>query len=170
MKWRLPYFMVLPFLLLAACSQEAQVSGDPLPVTTWFPQKLGGKEIQVQVAIAPAEQVKGLMYRESLPTDSGMLFIYTRPQRMSFWMANTPLPLDIGFFNAEGVLLEIRRMYPFDTTKIRSSNEECQYALEMLAGWYKESGILPGARLDLELLAEALRSRGADPGRYGIGQ
>ena len=170
MKWRLPYFLFLVVALLTACSADEEVSANPLPVTAWLPLRLDNIPIQVQLALTPAEQRQGLMHRESLPEDGGMLFPYRREQQMSFWMANTPLPLDIAFFNTEGVLVEIRRMHPFDTTRIRSSSDHAQFALEMAAGWYKEAGILPGARLDMDLLASALRQRGENPALYGIGR
>ncbi len=170
MKWRLPYFLVLLPLFFTACSEEDTISANPLPVTAWFPVRIDEVAIEVQLALSPAEQSKGLMYRESLPEDSGMIFPYRQPRQMSFWMANTPLPLDIAFFDSEGILLEIHHMHPFDTTRTRSNTDQAQYALEMAAGWYQEKGILPGARLDLKSLAAALRQRGMDPARYGIGR
>lgn len=170
MYWRLPIFVILLSLLVTACSQEGSASPDPLPVTAWLPIRLAEVDLQVQVAMTPSEQRNGLMHRESLPEDGGMLFPYRRTSQMTFWMANTPLPLDIAFFDSKGVLLEIRRMHPFDTTRIISNSNEAQYALEMAAGWYQSRGILPGARLDLDLVGQALQQRGADPEQYGVGR
>ena len=111
---------------------------------------------------------KGLMYREVLAAENGMLFAYRRPQQGSFWMANTPLPLDIGFFNSEGVLLEVHRMVPYDTNKTRSRSNDVQYALEMNRGWYSSNSVFPGARLNLEDMAKALYGRGEDPRLFAL--
>jgi hypothetical protein len=87
---------------------------------------------------------------------------------MSFWMHNTPLPLDIGFFSSEGELKEIYPMLPFDEATIRSRDERLQFALEMNQGWFHDNGVRPGARLDLAALREALKARGATPGDFGL--
>jgi hypothetical protein len=97
-----------------------------------------------------------------------MLFVYAKPQRMSFWMRNTPSPLDIGFFTADGILREVYPMYPFDETPVMSRNRAVLFALEMKQGWFEFSGVKPGAQLDLKALAVALRARGETPAHYGL--
>ena len=81
---------------------------------------------------------------------------------MSFWMRNTPLPLDIGFFSPDGELKEIYTMLPHDETPIRSRSEALTFALEMNLGWFNENGVKPGARLDLAAVREALKARGVE--------
>jgi uncharacterized membrane protein (UPF0127 family) len=132
----------------------------------WFPLVVGGRELRVQVVVTPAEQQRGLMGRRDLGPDDGMVFVYAAPQRMSFWMRNTPTPLDIGFFRADGTLGEVYPMYPFDETAVRSSADDYTLALEVPQGWFNERGVRPGARVDLGLLAEALRARGFAAERY----
>jgi uncharacterized membrane protein (UPF0127 family) len=87
---------------------------------------------------------------------------------MSFWMRNTPLPLDIGFFSPEGELKEVYSMLPFDETPIHSQDVRLQFALEMNQGWFHDNGVRPGAKLDLVALGEALKARGATPGEFGL--
>lgn len=154
-------------LALAACQPEA---GDhpPAPLETWLPLTVGGVTVQAQIAILPQEQSRGLMHRESLPADGGMLFPYPTARRMSFWMANTRIPLDIGFFDSNGILLEIRRMVPFDTTPVQSLSDQVQFALEVNSGWFSRQGLAPGAQLDLDLLRAALIRRGAEPRQFGL--
>jgi uncharacterized membrane protein (UPF0127 family) len=97
-----------------------------------------------------------------------MVFVFTRPQPQGFWMRNTPLPLDIGYFDGQGVLREIYPMYPHDERTVMSRSREIQFCLEMNQGWFKDRGVKPGAQLDLKALAEALRARGLKPEAAGL--
>ena len=87
----------------------------------FFPLSVGGKTLRVQVVVTQNEQQRGLMGRRDLGPDDGMIFVYPMPQQMSFWMRNTPTPLDIGFFEADGTLGEVHPMYPFDETAVKSA-------------------------------------------------
>jgi hypothetical protein len=167
---RLPVFALAALLLgtlFVACEGQKETR-EPEPLETYLPLSVAGNEIQAQLAIKTNEQARGLMYRDSLAPNHGMLFPYPQPRGMSFWMKNTFIPLDIGFFDGKGVLREVHQMYPRDLRQVRSSSQEIQYALEMNQGWFASAGVRPGARLDLKLLAEALRARGADPALYGL--
>lgn len=130
-----------------------------LPADSWFAIKVGDKMVQMQLALTGAEQAQGLMGRKSLDTDHGMLFVFSRGKRQSFWMANTPLPLDIGYFDNDGILREIYPLYPFDRTSVVSQRSDIRYALEMSQGWFAQNGIRPGAQLDLQALDAAVRQR-----------
>jgi uncharacterized membrane protein (UPF0127 family) len=168
MAWRLFLFLPALALFLCGCSPDDLPAEDPATINTWLPLEVGDVTIEVQLAITQNEMSKGLMHRDYLPPDGGMLFAYKRPQQGSFWMANTPLPLDIGFFNSQGVLLEVHRMVSYDTNKTRSGSDEVQYALEMNRGWYSGNGVFPGARLNLEDVAKALAERGEDPRMFAL--
>jgi uncharacterized protein len=111
---------------------------------------------------------RGLMERRDLGRDDGMIFIYDRPQQMSFWMRNTPTPLDIGFFDASGTLQEIYPMHPFDERTVSSRSTQLQFALEMNQGWFSANGVKPGAKLDLKALADALKARGFELKQFGL--
>jgi uncharacterized protein len=124
--------------------------------------------VRMQLAVRPAEMQRGLMQRTDLGAHDGMIFIYEKPQQMHFWMRNTPTPLDIGFFNAHGVLVEVYPLHPFDEKTVSSRGTHLQYALETNQGWFRAHGVKPGAQLDLKALGEALKERGFDPRRYGI--
>ena len=97
---------------------------------------LCGTSLRVEVASTPEETQKGLMFREKLPENQGMLFTFNQPQRVSFWMANTAIPLDIGFFTTDGKLREVRSLKPFDLTSVFSKRDDIQYALEVNRGWF----------------------------------
>ena len=77
-------------------------------------RKTNGEEIKMTVELARTsrEQETGLMGRQSLPTDRGMLFIFPETGKYSFWMKDTPLALSIAFITADGKLLDIRDMNP----------------------------------------------------------
>jgi uncharacterized membrane protein (UPF0127 family) len=135
-------------LVLAGCAKgagdaaapaggEAKVAtgADVKPVSEFFPFTVGGKTLRVQVVVLNAEQQRGLMGRKDLGEDDGMVFVYPAPQQMSFWMKNTPTPLDIGFFKADGSLGEVYPMYPYDETSVRSTGDDYTMALETNQGW-----------------------------------
>jgi uncharacterized membrane protein (UPF0127 family) len=161
-------------VLLLALAVPACVRRAPAPplvaktVQDWFPIKVGDQTVQMQLAVFSAEMEHGLMERRELAGDQGMLFVYREPTQMSFWMRNTPLPLDIGFFGSGGELREIYSMLPFDETAIRSRSNALEYALEMNRGWFHDHGVKPGAMLDLKSLREALKARGLAPEDFGL--
>ncbi len=145
-------FLLLAFLVGSACSQETGDSGS----TGLVELSLGEAEIKVELAIERSEQTRGLMHRRSMPADQGMLFVYASPTRMSFWMRNTYIPLDIGFFTKDGVLREVHKMYPHDENPVKSLRQDILYALEMNQGWFQEHGIKPGTSFDLDELLNAI--------------
>jgi uncharacterized membrane protein (UPF0127 family) len=154
--------------LLVACNKDSSSPGVVMPGDTWFSVRINETSLQVQLALTPAEQQRGLMYREDLAQDAGMIFAYRDPKPMSFWMANTSIPLDLGIFDEKGTLLEIYQLVPFDTKSVRSRTEDALFAIETNRGWYAANGLYPGAKLDLQLLAKAIRSRGMEPASYRI--
>ena len=132
---------VLFFSVLAQAQETAQ---PPLPAI-----KLGveGKTITAELADDPQEQVIGLMFREKLAPDSGMLFILSPPRRAAFWMKNTILPLSVAYMNSAGVILEIHDLQPLNEKPVPSAFPNIAYALEMEQGWFAKNNVLPGVRL-----------------------
>lgn len=163
----LPLFSAALLVLLTACGNDDVRPPEPKTVEDRFAIKLGERTVQLQIAILPAETQKGLMFRKEMGDDEGMLFVFDRPQHMSFWMRNTYLPLDIGYIDAKGVLREIYPMYPHDERPV-GSRGLMQFALEMHQGWYRYAGVKPGAQLDLGAVAAAIRARGLNPADYGL--
>jgi uncharacterized membrane protein (UPF0127 family) len=149
-------------ILMTACSPSPQET-PPQGPEVYFPIRVGSIELELQLAIHPHEQAQGLMYREALEHRHGMLFVFDKPEERNFWMRNTRIPLDLGYFDARGSLLEIHRLYPHDERMVRSRSLEIQFALELEQGQMKALGIQPGDQLDLATLAAALRARGINP-------
>jgi uncharacterized membrane protein (UPF0127 family) len=131
-----------------------------------FTIDVGGQPVRMRLAVSTFEQERGLMQVPSMPEDEGMLFVYDHTQRMSFWMRNTILPLDIGYFDATGVLREIHAMYPHVEDPVTSATDTMQFALEMNQGWFARHGVKPGAKIDLPTLRASLLERGLDGERF----
>lgn len=150
--------------MLLVASVASASAAKPRPpsktVEDVFQISLGEKMLYLQLAVTPVEQQRGLMERRFLKPDHGMLFVCGRPKTLSFWMRNTPLPLDIGFFDSAGVLREFYPLYPFDENAVRSMGSNLQFALEMKQGWFRENKIPIKTTLDLKALSAALEARG----------
>jgi len=164
------WLLVLGLALgLAGCSQgEPAKAAAHKSVGDYFPIKVGDHSVRMQLAVLLPEMQRGLMGRRELGADDGMLFVYAKPDTLSFWMRNTLLPLDIGYFSRSGELLEVYALHPHDEVAVRSISPQVQFALEMNQGWFKRTGVRPGAKLDLKALAAALRERGFEPAKFGL--
>lgn len=146
------------FLLLACQPSKAPL--EAASSDTYFPISINGQQLQLQLALNSEEQQKGLMHRDELAKDHGMLFLFESPDRRSFWMRNTRIPLDIGYFDASGRLLEVYRLYPYDESAVLSVSREVLIAVETNRGWYADHEIKPGAQIDMNALQKALERRG----------
>jgi uncharacterized membrane protein (UPF0127 family) len=108
---------------------------------------VGGIPISVEIADTPALRERGLMHRDSLPANHGMLFVYADEQMRSFWMRNTKIPLDIAFIDRNGTIVNIEQMEA-QTDENTVSNAPAMYALEMSLGWFEANGVGIGDRLE----------------------
>jgi uncharacterized membrane protein (UPF0127 family) len=101
----------------------------------------------IELAATPDQRAQGLMHRQSMPADHGMLFDFQDPQPVGFWMKNTPLPLDMLFIDAQGGIVQIEA----DTTPFSERPIICQEpvraVLELNAGTSARLGIVPGAKV-----------------------
>ena len=162
-------FATLALAMLTACGGDDAAKNAALKTAQdYFPIKIGARTVKMQVAALPAEVQQGLMFRKTMASDEGMLFVFTAPQQMGFWMRNTTLPLDIGYIDPTGELKEIYPMYPLDERSVSSRSRNIQFCLEMNQGWFKANGVKPGDKLDLKALAEALKARGLKPEAAGL--
>jgi len=118
---------------------QATAQTDPKTITL----NLKSFQVQAEVADRPASRARGLMYRESLPDNQGMLFVFDTPSRQCMWMKNTPLPLSVAFIKADGRIANIAQMQP-QTETIHCASEDVLYALEMTQGWFWSRAIKPG--------------------------
>ncbi|MEL3906773.1 MAG: DUF192 domain-containing protein [Treponema sp.] len=128
-------------------------------------QKTGAViSISAETAVTPSEQQHGFMYREQIADGTGMIFIYGRDRKLSFWMKNTPHPLSIAFIDSQGRIREIRDMQPFSLETV-SSTHSVRYALEVPQGYFERAGISAGDMLTTETL-HLLQQRYAESGGF----
>jgi uncharacterized membrane protein (UPF0127 family) len=132
-------------LALAACGNGTPpaIPGARLPVR-WL--SVGPHRITAEVAIAPDERNRGLMFRESMPPDHGMLFVFPAEKVLAFWMRNTTLPLSVAYADARGRIVRIADLVPLDEHPI-SSVVPARYALEMNRGWFAAHAVVVGDRI-----------------------
>lgn len=135
-------FCMLIFIACTACA-----SGEPSV-------ELGGKHFKVDIADSSEEQALGLMFRDSMPADQGMLFIFPNEAPRSFWMKNTRIPLDIMYFDKDLKMVSISAgAKPCKVSRCPSypSKGPAQYVLELNAGMASKLGVEAGDRLILDL-------------------
>lgn len=128
---------------LTATAAQAECGVDTVSIRGDF----GSARFTVEVADDNAERARGLMFVEEMATLEGMLFVYDRPQPVSFWMRNTLIPLDMVFVGADGVIRNIHAMaQPLDETGI-PGGDQIQYVLEINGGMAERLGIEPGDQM-----------------------
>lgn len=144
--------------MLAGCSGSGAVEPSAkLPVHTGcFVADSNTVHVRLELAVVPKERQKGLMGRESLAADAGMLFQYekARGPDYSFWMYQTLIPLEIAYLDEQGIIGNIRQMEPCESTngaRCPSYPAEVEFvsAVEMNMGFFKANGIGIGDRLKL---------------------
>lgn len=139
-------------LLLVALSvlRPSVVLGQVPPKFEKRKIQISGKTIVVEIADTDERRAYGLMFRNALPKDEGMLFIFSDERQRSFWMKNTVIPLSIAYINKDRVITEIIDMQPavLGATRPRSypSKKKSMYALEMNIGWFEKNKIWPGVQ------------------------
>jgi len=109
---------------------------------------LGGETFTVEIAKTPKERAEGLMHRKKLKEGRGMLFVFKRDQKLSFYMKNTHIPLSIAYIAKDGEIKEIYDMTPLSLRPI-NSKVSVRYALEVNQGDFERLGLKPGDRVIL---------------------
>ncbi|HJV82283.1 DUF192 domain-containing protein [Noviherbaspirillum sp.] len=103
--------------------------------------------IKAEVAARDAERQQGLMFREKLGPNEGMVFLFEAPAGVCMWMKNTLIPLSVAFIDDSGKIVNIEDMQP-QTTDSHCAKKPVRYALEMNLGWFKQKNIKPGSVID----------------------
>ena len=103
--------------------------------------------IRAEVAHTFDTRSRGLMFRESLGPNQGMLFVFEASGRHCMWMRNTLIPLSVAFLDADGTIANIADMQP-KSEQTHCAVRDVPFALEMEKGWFAARGIKPGTKID----------------------
>jgi len=154
MKYKLLFFFLSSILM--ACNNEhdePKNQGDKTGIYEnqskgLYSITIDGFPLKVEIAQTDDSRMDGLMFRENLPENQGMLFAFPYQKILSFWMRNTYIPLDIAFIDENGVIVDIQHMKPLDDSVNYISNAPALYALEVNPGWLKKHDINLGSRVE----------------------
>jgi uncharacterized membrane protein (UPF0127 family) len=132
-----PLFLVFSALSATGCAR------------TWV--EVSGQRYQVEIADNDAERARGLMFRDAMPSDHGMLFIHDIEEPQAYWMKNTRIPLDILYFDGKHRLVSQQRDVPpcsaGDACPPYPSNAPARFVLELNAGQAAKIDLKDGAEL-----------------------
>ena len=106
-----------------------------------------GHEVDCEIADTDASRMRGLMHRQDLPQNTGMLFVFPWSEQQSFWMRDTHIPLDVAFADARGKILNIEAGNPLSERKMLSQGP-AMYVLEVPKGWFAFRRLEPGSILN----------------------
>jgi uncharacterized membrane protein (UPF0127 family) len=134
-------------LALVGCEEQQEGTTRPSALPT-VSMKIGSRDFDLEVARTAEEQERGLMKRDSMPQNHGMIFVFPREQVLSFWMKDTRFPLDILFVDGKGKIVSMFQMKPYDLSNT-SSDRPAQFAIELNAGAAKVAGVNVGDVLDI---------------------
>ena len=141
------WYAILACVLMVAVVQAAPASITFEESSLTIDAAHDSFEFQVEMAVSPEQRSRGLMFRESLDEDRGMLFDFGRPQVASMWMRNTYVPLDMLFIDAEGKITQIAADTQPLSDAVIASREPVRAVLELRGGVSAKLGIEPGHRV-----------------------
>ncbi|MFI4929172.1 MAG: DUF192 domain-containing protein [Burkholderiales bacterium] len=136
--------------LTATTAAWPQGQPQDLPAATLH---VGMHNIRAQLALTPEQRQTGLMFRQSMPTHEGMLFVFEQPATQCFWMRNTLIPLSVAFLAEDGTVVNLADMKP-QSDDSHCSTKPVRYVLEMNQGWFAKRGVKPGTRISGELFGK----------------
>ncbi len=141
-------FAAFSLLIVSSCSPPAR--SDYLEIIT---QDGAHRTFHIELARKPDERERGLMYRQSLDADAGMLFDFQSDQMVEMWMKNTYIPLDMVFIASNGNIVRIAADAVPQSLAIISSGQPVRAVLEIKGGEAARQGITPGAKVVYQLFS-----------------
>lgn len=147
--------LILAAFVAGACADGSGNAADPSPSPTFrrgtaiLETDNGAVMVEIEVADKPEQHTQGLMDRESLDEDAGMLFLFFEDQDTGFWMRNTVIPLSIAYFDRDGEILKILDMDPCEADPCPSYDPGLMYrgALEVNQGAFADWGVEVGDKI-----------------------
>jgi uncharacterized membrane protein (UPF0127 family) len=143
MTWRR---LLRPLLLAAGAVLAAAALAQTVQRLPTIKLNAGIHVITAEVAADDASRARGLMFRERLGPNEGMLFLFDPAAKQCMWMRNTLIPLSVAFIADDGRIVNIADMKPHDETS-HCSQQPVRYALEMERGWFSKRGLGAGAKI-----------------------
>lgn len=146
MRWAI--FLLLVFVLGCANQDAVDIEEDIVESELVYLEDLG---VNVEVADDDYERMKGLMFREELCSECGMLFVFEDANLRNFWMKNTLIPLDMIFLDSEGTIVNIETAVPCESDPCPKYSSEfaAQYVVEVNAGYCEAHNITAGDKVDI---------------------
>ncbi len=146
------FFLIFSFMIVSAKAYAETPKTQGAFVFSRKKIQVANKTIDVEIADTPTKRARGLMYRQSLKDGTGMLFVFDFEEPLSFWMKNTFIPLNIGYFDKNKTLIDIQEMKPVESEMVENppsypSAGPAQYALEVPPNWFAKNKIKIGAKL-----------------------
>jgi uncharacterized membrane protein (UPF0127 family) len=140
--------LLCSLVLLGSCAGKQAVSDSPNPPLVTASLSVGKAQVIAELARTDTERERGLMFRKSLPEGRGMLFIFDKDDRLSFWMKNTMIPLSLAYIASDGTIRQIVELVPESLAPVQAERS-VRYALEMPKGWFERAGVHVGDSVDL---------------------
>jgi uncharacterized membrane protein (UPF0127 family) len=140
------FILILCFSSLGSCSANELRTDCEVTVRN---ERNKERKIKVQISKTEAERNLGLMYRDKMPLDHGMLFVFPEEEERSFWMKNTFISLDIIFIDQKQKVTTVLMNVPPHTTSPRRSNAPAKYVIELNSGMAKEYEIEVNTTIDI---------------------
>lgn len=130
--------------------EAAEANREPQPKLPTLKLWIGAQEMVTEIARAPAEHERGMMFRKQMGEQEGMIFIFPQPKRTAFWMKNTLVPLTAAYIGSDGVVLELHDLKPLDETPATAASDKVRYVLEVPEGWFVRHKLGVGALIRTE--------------------
>jgi uncharacterized protein len=143
MLWRI--LVIIGALLAPACEKDAsrrRPAGGEAEAGT-VRMQIGTQPFTLEVAATDKARQMGLMHRQSMPADRGMIFVFPEERHLGFWMKNTLIPLDIIYLDKDGKVVSVRQMKPRDESSV-PSGAPAKYAIELNEGAARRAGVKAG--------------------------
>ena len=132
--------MLVALVMIVVSTPSLAEEGAKLPM---IELTAGIHVIRAEVAASEAHRQQGLMHRDKLAQNNGMLFVFDGPAKVCMWMKNTRIPLSVAFIDSDGKIANIEDMKP-QSLESHCGKKLVRYALEMNRGWFREKNIKPG--------------------------
>ena len=164
---KIPGILLIFAILVTGCASESQPAeeqtGSDDPTHVNIPFRTDGtltlardgeiyQTLDIEIAETDSARTRGLMQRDGLPQDSGMLFIFDTEEPQGFWMANTRIALDLIFIKTDGTVQSVSKYIQPMRTETVPSVGEAQYVLEVEAGYTDSIGLIEGDTVEWERL------------------